>query len=40
MKLINSKVMHDITFTLSNEEGNWIIEKLENEDIKKLHGLY
>ena len=40
MKLINSKVKHDITFTLYNEEGNWIIEKLENEDIKKLHGLY
>ena len=40
MKLINSKVKHDITFTLNQEEGKWIIEKLNNDDVKKLHGLY
>ena len=40
MKLANSKIKYDITFTLNNEEGNWVIEKLEKEDLKKLHGLY
>ena len=40
MKLINSKVKHDITFTLNQEDGKWIIEKLNTDDVKKLHGLY
>ena len=40
MKLANSKIKHDMTFTLYNEEGKWLIEKLNNDDVKKLHGLF
>ena len=40
MKLVNSKKKHDLTITLYKEDGNWIIENLNEDDVKKLHGLY
>lgn len=40
MKLVNNKIKHDLTITLYKEDGNWIIESLNDDDVKKLHGLY
>lgn len=40
MKAVNSKTKHDLTITLYKEEGKWIIENLNEDDVKKLHGLY
>lgn len=40
MKLVNNKTKYDLTITLYQEDGKWIIENLSDNDIKKLHGLY
>ena len=40
MKLVNNKTKHDLTITLSKEDGKWMIERLNEDDVKKLHGLY
>ena len=40
LKNVNNKVKHEITFTLNQEDGVWTIEKLNDNDVKKLHGLY
>lgn len=40
MKNINNKTKYDLTFTLNQEEGKWVIENLNETAVKKLHGLY
>lgn len=40
MKNVNNKTKHDLTITLYQEEGKWVIENLSEDDVKKLHGLY
>lgn len=40
LKLVNNKTKHDLTITLYQEDGKWVIENLNEDDVKKLHGLY
>lgn len=40
LKNVNEKTKYDITFNLTKKDGNWIIDDLSEDDIKKLHGLY
>ena len=40
LKSVNNKTKHDLTITLYQEDGKWVIENLNEDDVKKLHGLY
>ena len=40
LKAVNNKTKHDLTITLYQEDGKWVIENLNEDDVKKLHGLY
>lgn len=34
------KVKYELVFFLEKENGNWVIKELDEEDYKKIHGLY
>ncbi len=40
LKTVNEKTKYDLTFNLTKEAGKWTIDDLNEEDRKKLHGLY
>jgi hypothetical protein len=40
MKTVTEKTKYDITFTLTKEDGVWVIDELSETDKLKLHGLY
>lgn len=40
LKKVEAKTKYDITFDLNKEDGAWVIEKLSESDLQKLHGLY
>lgn len=37
---VDDKIKYEITYSLSKEDGKWIIDKITDTDIKKIHGLY
>ncbi|MCI8460561.1 MAG: hypothetical protein HFE81_04120 [Bacilli bacterium] len=40
LKTVNEKIKYDLTFNLTKENGEWVIDDLNDEDRQKLHGLY
>lgn len=40
LKNVTEKTKYDITFTLTKEDGEWVIDELSDDDLLKLHGLY
>lgn len=40
LETVNDKTKYTITFNLTKENGEWMLEDISDEDIEKLHGLY
>ena len=40
MQEVDEKIKYELIFFLRKEKGNWIIEELNEEEYKKIHGLY
>ena len=40
LKTVNEKIKYDLTFNLTKENGEWVIDDLNDEDRQKLHGRY
>lgn len=40
MKKNTEKIEYTINFKVVKKEGKWIIEKVETEDLEKIHGIY
>lgn len=37
---VEDKVKHDITFTLTKKDNEWVIDDIDDESLEKLFGLY
>lgn len=40
LKDVTDKAKYEITFHLTKEDGEWVIEDISDEDRQKIHGLY
>ena len=40
LKKVTNKIKYDITFNLIRNDNIWKLNKVNSEDIKKIHGLY
>lgn len=40
MKTYNEKITNEVTFTLHEEKGFWIVEQPTTNDLEKIHGIY
>lgn len=40
LKDVKDKTTYKITFNLTKENGEWVVDNLSDTDIQKLHGLY
>ena len=40
LKKVNDKAKYTITFNLKREKNIWYLEELNEDDLKKIHGLY
>lgn len=40
LKDVTDKAKYEITFHLTKEDGEWVVEDISDEDRQKLHGLY
>ena len=40
MKEVTDKASYTINFDLVKDNKKWVLEKIDNEDLEKIHGLY
>lgn len=40
LKTVNDKTKYTIIFNLNKENGEWVVQDIQDDDIQKLHGLY
>ena len=40
LKDVTDKAKYEITFHLTKEDGEWVVEDISDEDRQKLHGIY
>ena len=40
LKTTNDRIYYDITFKLKKEKNMWQLDQLQDDDLKKIHGLY
>lgn len=40
LKDVEDRITYEITFNLTKDDGEWVVDDLSDTDIQKLHGLY
>ena len=40
MKEVTDKASYTINFNLIKDNKKWVLEKINNSDLEKIHGLY
>ena len=40
LEQVKDKIKYDITFNLTQYDGVWELDEIDNYDLQKIHGLY